>query len=193
MRCIRNTLLASVAVLAACGGENLEGSARQRDPERVPPIAMAERALEDIWEDLAGLGSQLPQLSDFDAARVLRTQEGEPPAATRLSLSYSRGLSGSIDFDEPRFEENGCYISVEVIFYNNEKHPELEERLVLATRGYGFFELEDSITVAMRDVVFAEANDRGAAFRRQVQRLVNNALISLSMDLDGVVIDPGEN
>ena len=46
MRCIRNTLLASVAVLAACGGENLEGSARQRDPERVPPIAMAERALE---------------------------------------------------------------------------------------------------------------------------------------------------
>ena len=117
---------------------------------------------------------------------------GHPPGATQLSLTYSRGLLGSLEVEEPEFDMDGCHVSVEIVLYHPGQNSDVEDVQVLSTRGYGFFELSDGSIVAMRDLVVAEANDRGAAFTRQARRLVNNRLIQLSPELDCVVIDPGE-
>ena len=106
------SILCLVVLVYGCGSRD---AVDDQPPDRTvaegfdaEQVALAVAAtLQDILVDLHGLKPDFPQLADIDSTPLRAT-----------GFTYAKGLQSAIKVPNPQFDENGCYLSVEIVDYH---------------------------------------------------------------------------
>jgi hypothetical protein len=145
------------------------------DAEQVAAAAAA--TLQDILVDLHGLKSDFPQLADIDSTPLRAT-----------GFTYSKGLQSAIKVPNPTFDENGCYISVEIVDYQPDDNERMKE-FALSQRAWDHYEVKGGTRYAVWTFVGAESNELGNRFTDRVALLIADHLKALQTKVNAQPIE----
>jgi hypothetical protein len=132
----------------------------------------ANQTLAAILADLRALSTERPELAEIEGVRV----DG-------ARITYSKGLRGPIKAPKARFDEEGCYISVEITVYDPEDDSATVEFLAMSARAFERHETNGGIRYAVWTLVRAASSPEGKEFETRIEDLLSNRLSALQEKL----------
>jgi hypothetical protein len=164
--------LCVVIISFGCGSQHaVNEQPLEEAVDRKELWAAVESTLQDILVALHDMKSEFPQLAKIDSTPL----RGD-------GFTYSKGLQSAFKAPEPKFDENGGYISVEIAVYDP-ADPAIMEEFAVSQRAWDHYEVNGAVRYAVWTLVAAEPTAQGNGFKERVETLIADHLEALQANV----------